>query len=586
MQILRPAAIFLITTLSASAQDREPRYGDLGTWITPKVEAVAYDSDKVGWDAGFRRDVCSDLARVTTELKVSLLARARLLAVGLAADPDHPELIQIRDMLADGRLPEPLGGGAEAMARLLTRAEHFGHAIDPANNPGLDPAQVETIRNFRAYLIDGLHRAAPGQREIAAAHAKFFQDQPAVDWAEVLPGYAAAAAKEAEMAGVGAAPNPNGPKGLEVSARTHYVPADPRRRKNEKGATQVAMDILRGRTILGQPREAGETKFLTMNSEASNRTFATTLTAVQAHLLSRHPQVLDEAVFQFSFEHLIGGLLEPESRGLTFAVLAEALATGSDLAAFSSTCGTMDSGGKISGVPRQIGILRNAADEGVKLVVIPAVGRATLDDLMISGHAKVLTQLQVVLAEDFDDAWAVLSMAEGDPEMAAALADFSTLLDQLSAPGAAVMEILRSDTTIELLRSVLQRVPHHGSAAVLLATAEGRLPRTLSPNGSYEILMTHLDTLGRISKDITKPVDGVPVEDFLAIAQEVTALAPKLDPSASDFAAKVVDAAHACRRAVGGKILDPPVHTFGIAAEAAAAKLAESDIVFGEQGDW
>ena len=181
---------------------------------------------------------------------------------------------------------------------------------------------------------------------------------------------------------------------------------------------------------------------------------------------------------QLSFEDKYGGKDGP-SAAVACALLLESVIKGIPLDPAFAVTGDLNADGSIQPIGGVHAKLRGATNLKCKLLGIPEKNSVHATDIFHTEGLKPFLGIQVFAFSKFDDAL-VIARATKAPEVAAAIADFATL----AKGAAAAPQSLRSPDSMTKLRSILQRVPTHLSAKILLLYATDKLPKTLSPAGT------------------------------------------------------------------------------------------------------
>ncbi|MEZ0390143.1 MAG: S16 family serine protease, partial [Verrucomicrobium sp.] len=169
------------------------------------------------------------------------------------------------------------------------------------------------------------------------------------------------------------------------------------------------------------------------------------------------------------------------SAAVACALLLESLITGTELDPALSVTGDLNADGSVQPIGGVIAKLRGASKAGQKLAAIPQKNRTSALDLAVGEGAAPFIGVQWFSIDTFDEA---LNLARSDrePSLVAAIQSFDVLGATLKSNPA----VLSSPAVRKTLEEILQAVPNHLSARLLLTMAEGRLPTQFSAPGSLE----------------------------------------------------------------------------------------------------
>lgn len=201
---------------------------------------------------------------------------------------------------------------------------------------------------------------------------------------------------------------------------------------------------------------------------------------------------------QLSFADKYGGKDGP-SAATACALLLDSLFTGAKLDPEFAVTGDLNADGSIQPIGGVQAKLRGATRLKCSLLGIPAKNAPNATDIALTEGLKPFMTIQVFTLATFDEALAIGRM-DKSAETASAIQDFAALVKSAGGDPRG----LRNPEAVAKLRTVLQRVPTHFSAQVLLLSAAGKLPKTLSPGGTLsEVDQAVGDLKTAIGSDLT-----------------------------------------------------------------------------------
>ncbi len=169
------------------------------------------------------------------------------------------------------------------------------------------------------------------------------------------------------------------------------------------------------------------------------------------------------------------------SAGTAMALLLDSLFSGEKLdEKFACTGGITPNGNctKIGGVAAKI---RGATRRSCKIVGVPAANAAGVNDILVLNGIDPLLDIQVFTMKNMEQARA-LSRKKKAGEVQGTLDDFKAVADVIRRDGE---KMLKNSRVQEKLEGVLEKMPNHMSAKLLLDHARGKAPGRLSGGGSF-----------------------------------------------------------------------------------------------------
>ena len=170
------------------------------------------------------------------------------------------------------------------------------------------------------------------------------------------------------------------------------------------------------------------------------------------------------------------------SAGTAMALMLDSLFTGEKLdEKFACTGGITPNGNctMIGGVAAKI---RGATRRDCNIVGVPLGNAKGVNDIVVLNGIDPLLDIQVFTMKNMDQARA-LSRKEKSPEVQETLDDFKAVANIIREKGGE--KWLKNAAVQEKLEGVLEKMPHHMSAKLLLDYARGKAPSKLSAGGSF-----------------------------------------------------------------------------------------------------
>ena len=225
------------------------------------------------------------------------------------------------------------------------------------------------------------------------------------------------------------------------------------------------------------------------------------------------------------------------------ALLLDSLVTGTKLDPTFAITGDMNADGSVrpvGGVPAKV---RGARSKDCKTVGIPAANARALGDLVLTDGVMPVTHIQVFTIRDFDQAKA-LAVAEKAEPLAEAIAEFALVQRAVGQRGP---NVLRNVKVKAKLANVLKLAPNHLSAKLLLDSATGRAPRSLSLLGSLENIERSAASLLEAARGGKSGRDTLAPDELAGGITELKRVRMKLDRRTWPYADSIHDFGHLVR---------------------------------------
>lgn len=222
------------------------------------------------------------------------------------------------------------------------------------------------------------------------------------------------------------------------------------------------------------------------------------------------------------------------SAAVACALMIHSLISGKEIDDNFAVTGDMNADGSVQPVGGVGDKVRGAANRSCTHVAIPIVNEKAINDVLLAEGPKTLWDIQIFSLKNFDDALA-LAAPNRDAKLQQAMTQFAEvqkLLQQRKDPS-----LLANPKVQERLKAVVDAIPNHVSAKLLLLAGTGKGVKTLSLGGSLQqIEKTSVDLLKQTRTPKPEGVD----QDVLAKAMaELRRLRAKLDPRTLAFADSV-----------------------------------------------
>jgi len=222
------------------------------------------------------------------------------------------------------------------------------------------------------------------------------------------------------------------------------------------------------------------------------------------------------------------------SAAVACALLIHSLITGSEIDGSFAVTGDMNADGSVQPVGGVADKVRGAANRNCTHVGIPVVNERAISDLLLTEGPKGLWDIQIFSLKTFDEALALAAPAR-EAKLQKAMDQFAEvqkLLQQRKDPA-----LLVNAKVQERLKAVVDAVPNHVSARLLLLAGTGKGAKRLSLGGSLEQIDK---AAGDLMKQTRTPRPEGVDQDILAKAMaDLRRLRGKLDERTVAFADSV-----------------------------------------------
>ncbi len=449
----------------------------------PDLEKEIFDTKKIKLDNFDRTDAVGGLVSVARdfddESKVDYELRAHALAIAHRLDKDNKRVKSVLDQLKDkGKTIDEPATKSRVVSRLMRGLRGLGKAKDNEDNS-----------KCAAYIVDIALRLDPDgdsvkkleEQKEALAEAGF-----KADWKDML-GKAVRHSRnpweeEEEVFEKKEVTMPGGT--AEKFARAQG-------RINGLVVRQLSGGNLAGSASTVNAtalKEAGQKDLLFTFNQDVGPMMGGCLEEVIKFLRVRYADKEDKIPTGYKIELGFQDKYVPKdgpSAATLFTLVLDSLFTGEEIDEGFACTGDITADGqvqKIGGAPAKI---RGATKRGCKIVGIPVDNAKEVTDVLLLDGIQQFLDIQVFTMKDFDQAHAI-SRADKDKssEVKDTLAAFDEVVKVIKEKKEGGEELLKNAEVQKRLQAVLDRMPNHLSAKLLLEHGKGESPKTLSISGT------------------------------------------------------------------------------------------------------
>ena len=226
-------------------------------------------------------------------------------------------------------------------------------------------------------------------------------------------------------------------------------------------------------------------------------------------------------------------LLDGPSAGTAMSILLDSLFTGRELDGKFACTGAITQTGKVTPIGGVAGKIRGATNKGCNLVGVPQANVKGVSDILVLDGIQKLVDIQVFSFETLDQAIEVASKEKSET-VQSAIDDFNKVADLINKDGE---ESLKNSVVIKLLENLVEKMPNHQSAKILLSVAKGEEKKILSLGGSFHQINTITSGVVNNIRAVANGADFDAAERKEA-KEAVTGLdnvSKKLDPRLNDY---------------------------------------------------
>ncbi len=171
------------------------------------------------------------------------------------------------------------------------------------------------------------------------------------------------------------------------------------------------------------------------------------------------------------------------SAATLFTLVLDSLFTGEELDEGFACTGDITADGQVQKIGGAAAKIRGATKRGCKIVGIPVDNAKEVTDVLLLDGIQQFLDIQVFTMKDFDQAHAI-ARAEKSAEVKATLSTFDEVVKVIKEKKEGGLELLKNSEVQKRLQGVLDQMPNHLSAKLLLEHGKGESPKTLSVSGT------------------------------------------------------------------------------------------------------
>ena len=230
------------------------------------------------------------------------------------------------------------------------------------------------------------------------------------------------------------------------------------------------------------PDGSGDSFGLRFNQDVGEMMNAATQ-EVEKLMRVRHPDSLPTGnLIEFGFADKHSPKDGP-SAAVACALMAESIITGVELDQKFAVTGDLTATGDVRPVGGVEAKLRGAARKDCEIFAVPAGNKASIDDIYVIDGIAAVSETQVILINTFEEALRI-GRSEKEEAVKQAVEDFKLVSKAVkSNPKNA-----SHPKVVAKLKTILEAIPGHESALLVALHGSGRGPRTLSLQGSLNVI--------------------------------------------------------------------------------------------------
>lgn len=200
---------------------------------------------------------------------------------------------------------------------------------------------------------------------------------------------------------------------------------------------------------------------------------------VEKFMRVRHPDTLPighTIEFGFADKH---SPKDGPSAAVACALMAESIISGVELSPVFAVTGDITATGEVRPVGGVGAKVKGALRKGCDVFAVPKENKAAIADLYVMDGLSAVSNVQIMLIENFEDALA-LGRLDRSEKMTAAIADFKMVSDAVKKNP----KNASHPKVIEKLKSILEAFPENESARLIALHGLGKGVKNLSLGGS------------------------------------------------------------------------------------------------------
>jgi hypothetical protein len=173
------------------------------------------------------------------------------------------------------------------------------------------------------------------------------------------------------------------------------------------------------------------------------------------------------------------------SAAALFTLVLDSLFTGEELDEGFACTGDITADGQVQKIGGTAAKIRGATKRGCKIVGIPVDNGKEVGDVLLLDGIQQLLDIQIFTMKDFDEAYAISRAdASKSEEVKTTLATFDEVVKVMKEKKDGAEELLKNAEVQKRLQGVLDQMPNHLSAKLLLQHGKGESPKTLTVSGT------------------------------------------------------------------------------------------------------
>lgn len=184
--------------------------------------------------------------------------------------------------------------------------------------------------------------------------------------------------------------------------------------------------------------------------------------------------------FGFADKHT---MKDGPSAAVACAMMSESIITGEEIQPSFAVTGDITATGEVRPVGGIVAKVRGAAKRGCKVIAVPIANKADVHDIYVLEGINAIVSTQIVLIENFDQAWEV-GRGERSEKIQQALNDY----EMVQAAIARAPSNISHPQVREKLKSIVEAIPNHESARLIALHSVGKGPKRLSLTGSLQAI--------------------------------------------------------------------------------------------------
>jgi ATP-dependent Lon protease len=171
------------------------------------------------------------------------------------------------------------------------------------------------------------------------------------------------------------------------------------------------------------------------------------------------------------------------SAATLFTLVLDSLFTGEELDEEFACTGDITADGQVQKIGGTAAKIRGATKRGCKIVGIPVDNGKEVADVLLLDGIQQLLDIQIFTMKDFDEAYAI-SRSEKSSDVKGTLEAFAEVVKVIKEKGSEGEALLKNAEVQKRLQGVIDQMPNHLSAKLLLQHGKGDSPKTLSVQGT------------------------------------------------------------------------------------------------------